>query len=137
LEKPAVIFSEAGLKIFLEFVKGAQQKDNPVDNLVKDYFARPDRPELIPQEVEQPKPNTLYDMDAVATVVATELSSNIGTEYNSKMISVVLTEHGFEYTPKGAIAVMRGVTKRFPSVAKVGTGMYTWVDKEDDHFDEA
>jgi hypothetical protein len=49
VEKPAVIFSEQGFKMFLDFIKETQRdepKNNPVDKLVQDYFARSDRPDL-------------------------------------------------------------------------------------------
>lgn len=140
MEKPAVVFSEEGFKMFTDLIRdltmaqGAKQLDafnkDDADALVKEYFKREDRPELVPAEIEPPAPKTLYDMDEVALVVATELSENIGTEYDSSMISTLLNEHDYEYTPKGAISVMRGTMKRFPSIVRVEKGLYAWREDE-------
>jgi hypothetical protein len=137
MEKPAVVFNEAGFKMFVDLIRdlsmanGAKQPvDNDLDKskadaLVRAYFERDDKPDLTPKVVEH-KPNTMYNMDEVATVISSELCCNVGINYDSSMLSAVLKRHGFDYSPKGVPPVMRSAMMRYEGIQKVEPGIYTW-----------
>jgi hypothetical protein len=131
VEKPAVIFSDTGFKMFLEFVKGMQDqqpKDNPVDALVKEYFAREDKPDLV-GKVEEVQADTKYDMDAVANVVYELLRDNYSHEFTSDDIRTELETHGFVYSLRSIAPVMKGVMNRHPEIERAGTGIWTFVGR--------
>lgn len=135
MEKPAVIFSEAGFKMFLDFMKGVQEtkaENNPVDALVREYFERTDRPDLSGKVEEAEAPNTevKYDMDDVARVVYNRFKVTPGIDYNSHDICRLLVGHGFAYTPRSIAPVMRGVMNRYPEIVGLGGGNYMYDPEE-------
>jgi hypothetical protein len=125
VEKPAVIFSEQGFKMFLDFIKETQRdepKNNPVDKLVQDYFARSDRPDLSAPEDK---------MEDITQAVSDLLSKDPSRQWTTMDLVESLSELGFTVNGKGMTPTMRGVMCRCDAVVKVAKGTYQWMGESE------
>lgn len=133
MEKPAVVFNEAGFKMFLDLVRdlamsngGKQPVDNDglfdkadADDLVKAYFARTDKPDIHAEHVDKK-----YDMEAIASLVAGHLTNNYPETATTEDIGKLLRSHGYEYELRAITPVMSGVMKRHPEIERIDAGVY-------------
>lgn len=118
MEKPAVVFSEQGWKLFLEFLNGMKQNEessaSEVDSFVRDYYNRQS-----PTDIELD-----LKMNEIANFVEKLLSESEGPMHNRE-IGKALRAEGYSYTNKGIPPVMRGVMQRKPQIKKLDKGLYT------------
>lgn len=118
IKEPAAIFSEAGLKIFIEAIKeytqgdhSNQSSDNEVDKLIheyKDYKEKQDQPDK---------------MDVI-TEHLTKYMDDGKSKNTKEIMTYVNNVLGFDYSLRSITAMMRGVTNRNPNFIKLNARQY-------------
>lgn len=129
MEKPAVIFSEAGFKMFLDFIKAVPQadsSDNPVDKLVKEFYAREDTPQTF-EEIEEAhsgrgmRNNGLFD-----AIVG--LLSQAEEPMTAERLRTALAMNGFDMDAKTFNNRMNYSMKYDSRIQRVARGTYALVE---------
>lgn len=125
IKEPAAIFSEAGLKIFIEAIKeyerNSQSDTNEVDQLVKEY------------KVYKEKKDEPNKMEMI-TEVLTEFFEDGKVKTTEKIKNYLNSEWGFQYNLRSMTSLMRGVMKRNTNIKKLNAKQYQMIiDGMNDH----
>lgn len=117
IKEPAAIFSETGLKIFIEaikeFEKGKESGENiAVNQLIEEY------------KDYKEKPTTNENKMVILTERLADFFSDGETRNSKEILNFVNNVCGFQYDLRSITSLMRGAIKRNPSIVKLNTRQY-------------
>lgn len=136
IENPAAIFSEAGLKLFIEALLNNQKEAKLLGNVthsISDIDGGGGDNNEVEALVEAYKEYKKDDPDKMDFIVA-DLTKHMSDYeiWDTAAIKEELSTHGYEYDLRGIGPLMRGVMNRNPNIEKVGRKEYRLRGKENE-----
>jgi hypothetical protein len=129
IQNPAAIFSAEGLKLFIEAIKGNDNKiaqavtgpvmadvnfDNEVDSLVQEYREH----------------TNVDEYEKITNIVSGFLIHQENFTAKATEINDHLRTWGYDYSPKRVWQIMNSVIRRDPRIKRLGNGFYELVPSE-------
>lgn len=121
IDKPAVVFSEQGWKMFLNFMKDIVGESDDTDVIVDQFFKR---------QGTTTSQSSVNDLDAIADLIERDLKQRTEPVDNLHLVNL-LNEAGHEISNRGVTGIMRAVMKRKHNIIKQTPGHYMWLDGGD------